>query len=163
MSLVSLFTLGLYTYVLQLCQREAKRNAKLRRDGQAVLPEHETRRVRLASCAFTLDLLVSAYFSAVTPLLLKQGGVAFNRKTMPRPLFWFFAVTGFVPTASMTFTVLAGRRWHTHIRHNRSWRVAHGLVALIAYFSWWLACAPLFLMALLGERRTLRLLQAIGN
>lgn len=163
MSLLSLLTLGLYSYVLRLCQKEARRNARFRQLGQLALPLPESRRVRLASLAFGLDLLVSAYFSAITPVLLKQGGVAFNRQTLPRPLFWFFAVTGFVPTASMTFTVLTGRRWTARIQQKKVWRVAHGLVALLAYFSWWLACAPVFLVAVLGERRTMALLKALSR
>lgn len=159
MSLVSLLTLGLYSYVLRLCQCEARRNAALRNAGQAVELGEAKHRARLALLAFALDLLISAYFSSVTPALLKQGGLAFNRKTMPRPLFWFFAITGFVPTATMTITVLGSRRWHERIRQNRVWRIAHALIALTAYFSWWLACAPVFIVVLLGERRTLSLLQ----
>lgn len=163
MSLVSLLTLGLYSYVLRLCQCEARRNAALQAKGQdeseAEATSEAKYRARLALLAFTLDVLISAYFSSVTPALLKQGGLAFNRKTMPRPLFWFFAVTGFVPTATMTITVLGSRRWHERIHHNRAWRIAHAFIALTAYFSWWLACAPVFLVVLLGERRTLSLLR----
>lgn len=163
MSLVSLLTLALYSYVLQLCQKEARHNARLRREGQLTVPVEASSRIRLALIAFAFDLLISAYFSTVTPILLKQGGLAFNRKTMPRPLFWFFAITGFVPTASMTVTVLCGKHWSERIRQKRAWRIFHGLTALVAYFSWWLACSPVFIIAVVGERRTLSILQKFSK
>ncbi len=158
MSLVSLAALTLYTYVLRLCHHQSQ--------GVAGIPDlsevAEQRRVRFASSAFALDLIISAYFGAATPVLLEKGGLAFDRKRMPRPLFWFFAITGLVPTASMALTVIGGQRWRNRIKNQAGWRTFHGITGLIAYFSWWLACAPIFLMALLGEERTLQLLKQSG-
>ncbi len=152
MSLISLLGLGLYTYVLVLCLRRRRTNTPL--------TEHEERRRRYFSgLAFALDLGVSAFFSAATPLILKNGGLQFDRKHLPRPLFWFFAISGFVPTASMTLTVLGGRRWQSRIRDNPRWRRWHGLVAVVAYFSWWIACSPVLVMAFLGEKRTIELIK----
>ena len=155
MSLVSLGVLGIYTYVLLLCRRG-------RRQSLAEQQSQERRRLRLSSLAFALDLSISAYFSAATPLLLKKGGLPFDRQNLPRPVFWFFAVTGFVPTASMTLTVIGGWRWRERIRGQVGWRRFHRLVAWVAYFSWWLACAPVLLMGVLGERRTIDLLKKSG-
>ena len=146
MSVLSLLTLGLYSYVLKLCQHEAKSNLQFPQTGSSAT----RRRVRLASTAFSLDLLISAYFSAVTPILLKECGVVLNRKTMPRPLFWFFAITGFVPTVSMTFTVLSGHFWHERIRQQKSLRLFHGLVAIVAYFPWSFGMRPGFCGSVAG-------------
>ncbi len=156
MSLVSLGVLGIYTYVLYLC-RQGRKKA-----GLAGLPMGEERRLRLSTLAFLLDLTISAYFSAATPFILKKGGLPFDRKNLPRPIFWFFAITGFVPTASMSLTVVGGWRWRNRIRGHRGWRLFHGLIALLAYFSWWLACSPLLAMGILGEKRTLELLKKSG-
>ncbi len=154
MSVVSLFTLAIYSYVLNLCRRQS-RNLEL--DGKT-----EKRRIRFAAVAFGLDLVISAYFGAATPLLLKHGGLVFDRKRMPRPLFWFFAITGFVPTASMALTVIGGQRWRNQIKKHPAWRTFHGITALLAYFSWWLACAPVFFMALVGEERALEIIKKSG-
>jgi hypothetical protein len=153
MSLLSLFTLALYSYVLGLCQRQSRIAAKTA-DAEA-----ERLRVRYASLAFAIDLLISAYFGVATPAIMKKSGLVFDRKQMPRPLFWFFAVTGFVPTASMALTVIGGQRWRARIRSNAGWRTFHGITALLAYFSWWLACSPLFFMALVGEKRAIEIIK----
>ncbi|HEX2915993.1 MAG TPA: hypothetical protein VH186_34845 [Chloroflexia bacterium] len=154
MSLVSLFALGLYSYVLWLCYRPSRQ--------RPLTDRHERHRVSLSALAFALDLTISAYFGAATPLILKKGGLPFDRKNLPLPIFLFFAITGFVPTASMTVTVLGGWRWRDRIRHKENWRALHGRMALLAYFSWWLACAPVLLMGLIGERRTIELLKKSG-
>jgi hypothetical protein len=148
MSLVSLFALGIYSYVLWLCRRAHRRAG-----------HDERRRLKLASLAFALDLSVSAFFSAATPAILKKGGVPFDRKNLPRPIFWFFAVTGFVPTASMCLTVLGGWRWHKLIKDNPTARRWHIIIGWVAYLSWWVACSPLFVMGVLGEKRTVELLK----
>lgn len=153
MSLVSLVALSIYTYVLILCRR---------RRTTADSRENQEKRLRLSLLAFALDLTISAYFSAATPLILKKGGLPFDRKKLPRPLFWFFAITGFVPTASMTLTVIGGWKWREHIRHKPGWRLAHGIVAMLAYFSWWVACSPVLFMGLIGEKRTIELLKKSG-
>ncbi len=152
MSLVSLGVLGVYSYVMFLC----------RRGGGQLNGDQDRQRVRLSALAFGLDLAISAYFSAATPFILKKGGLLFDRKNLPRPVFWFFAVTGFVPTASMTLTVVGGWKWRERIRARRGWRRFHVAVAILAYLSWWLACSPLFAMGLLGEKRTVELLKKSG-
>jgi len=145
MSLISLFALAIYSYVLWLCQRSARSSN----------PAYAKSRVRMAVTAFGLDLLISAYFSAITPTLLERGGLHLDRKNMPRPLFWFFAITGFVPTASMSLTVVGGHYWGKRIREKRGWRSFHIVTALVAYFSWWIACAPVFVISVLGEEKVL--------
>ncbi len=155
MSLVSLFTLGLYTLVLVLCHRSRGRT-------RSTNGGDEYQRLRIAMLALGLDLAISAFFGAATPLILKNGGLPFDRKNMPRPIFWFFAVTGFVPTASMLLTVLGGWRKFEQIRQRPGWRKLHGSVALLAYFSWWVACAPVLIMGLIGEERAIELLKKSG-
>lgn len=157
MSLISLFALALYSYVLWLCRRQSRLATAFPMDEQV-----ERRRVRFAALAFGLDLVISAYFGAATPLLLEKGGLAFDRKRMPRSLFWFFAITGFVPTASMALTVIGGQRWRNQIKSHAGWRTFHGVTALVAYFSWWLACSPVFFMAVMGEERALELVKKSG-
>jgi len=157
MSLVSLLTLAIYSYVLAVCHHQSRQDNA--RPNQPKNVAVEVRRLRFASLAFGLDLLISAYFGAATPLLLEKGGLAFDRKRLPRPLFWFFAITGLVPTASMALTIVGGRRWQARIKTHPGWRAFHGITALIAYFSWWLACAPIFFVVLVGEKRTLELLK----
>lgn len=157
MSLISLFALALYSYVLRLCRHQSRRATAFPGDERI-----ERRRMRFAALAFGLDLIISAYFGAVTPVLLEKGGLAFDRKRMPRPLFWFFAITGFVPTASMALTVIGGRRWRNQIKSNPNWRNFHGITAMLAYFSWWLACSPVFFMALVGEERAIEILRKSG-
>jgi hypothetical protein len=147
MSILSLLALVIYTYVLGECQRAA------RKPGEHPTKARDRRRVRLAVFAFALDLSISAYFSAATPVLLERGGITLDRKNMSRPLFWFFAISGFVPTASMSLTVIGGRRWREQIRTKKNWRIFHGIVAFLAYFSWWIACAPVFFISLVGEKR----------
>ena len=155
MSLVSLLALAFYTYVLVLCYRS-------RRSMLPLNAKEERQRLQYSALAFGLDLAVSAYFGAATPLILKKGGLPFDRKNMPRPMFWFFAITGFVPTASMTLTVVGGRRWQKRIQAQPRWRKLHGVIALLAYFSWWLACAPVLLMGLIGEKRAIDLIRKTG-
>jgi uncharacterized membrane protein len=154
MSVVSLLALGFYTYVLWLCRRS-------RRLATPLSPQEERRRIQYSALAFGLDLAVSAYFGAATPLILKKGGLPFDRKNMPRPMFWFFAITGFVPTASMTLTVVGGRRWQKLIRTQPRMRRLHGIIALLAYFSWWIACSPVLLIGLVGEKRAIEVIRKI--
>lgn len=155
MSLVSLLALSMYTYVLILCQRGGAKK------GASLAAHEHARRVKLSTAAFSLDLAVSAYFSAATPAILEKGGVHFDRKDLPRPLFWFFAITGFVPTASMCLTVLGGWKWSNLIKQNANLRRLHKAIAWVAYLSWWVACSPLFLVGILGETRTIELLKRL--
>jgi len=150
-SLVSLLALALYSYVLKLCRHRSRQKSL---DQKA-----EKCRVRFATLAFTLDMLVSVYFGAATPILLAKGGLVFNRKSLPRPLFWFFAITGLLPTASMALTVIGGQRWQKRIGANSRWRSFHAITGLIAYISWWIACSPILFIAIFGEKRTLELLK----
>jgi hypothetical protein len=55
----------------------------------------------------------------------------------------------------MSLTVLGGQRWRNSIRTKKSWRIFHGIVAFVAYFSWWIACAPVFFISMVGEKRAL--------
>jgi hypothetical protein len=148
MSGLSLLALAVYTYVFRLCRHYANKT-------DTPNQTQEKLRWRLAISAFTLDLLVSLYFGAITPVLLKQGGLYFDRKNMPRPLFWFFTITGTFPTATMTLTVVGGQRWQAKIRHNKMWRIFHIITGVLAYISWWVACSPLFLISVLGEDKAI--------
>ena len=165
-SLLSLATLGIYSYVYLLCRKNRKRVAR------GLSPVAEGRRLWLARGAFALDLLISAYFSSVTPRLLasaqpftmsQRATWATRRQmvqTMPRPLFWFFAVTGLVPTVSMTATVIGGALAKERLRNDPAWRRLHAIVAAIAYVSWWVAIAPILAIGVVGEKRAIRWLNA---
>jgi hypothetical protein len=155
MSILSLVALAIYTYVLRLCRHYARPNSSPNQ-------KQEEMRWRLAISAFSLDMLISLYFGAITPLLLKQSGLHFDRKSMPKPLFWFFTITGTFPTLTMTLTVVGGQRWQTKIRGNKMWRLFHIFTALLAYFSWWVACSPLFLISLLGEDRAIAIAKKLS-
>ncbi|NWJ48006.1 MAG: hypothetical protein HXX08_19295 [Chloroflexi bacterium] len=154
MSLLSLLTLAIYTYVLIDCKRAGRINASRRLSDK--------RRFTLSAIAFGMDLAISAYFGAITPKLIKVGGLTYDVKNTPRPLFWFFAITGLVPTASMSLTVLGARRWHLRIRERKGWLIFHATVALVAYVFWWLACLPVFFISIVGEKRALKLAKRWG-
>jgi hypothetical protein len=156
MSILSLVALAIYTYVFRLCHQYSTSTEN---------PSHKQEKTRwkLAISAFSLDLLISLYFGAITPLLLKHSGLHFDRKSMPKPLFWFFAVTGALPTLSMTLTVIGGQRWQNKIRHKKTWRIFHIFTALLAYTSWWIACSPLFFISLLGEDKAIAIAKQLTN
>ena len=147
MSLLSLLTLGMYTYVLLLCRKAGRMPQKYNLDNNT--------RLRLSIMAYSMDLSISAYFGAITQLLLKRGGFTYDRTNMPRPLFWFFAITGFLPTASMSLTVYSAHRWKKEISEKRNWRIFHGVMALVAYFSWWVCCAPVIYIGIVGDKRAI--------
>ncbi|MEI7556412.1 hypothetical protein [Candidatus Chlorohelix sp.] len=154
MSLLSLLALAIYTYVLLDCKRAGRNTAHKRLSDK--------RRFTLSAIAFGMDLTISAYFGAITPKLVKAGGLTYDVKNTPRPLFWFFAITGIVPTASMGLTVLGARRWYSRIQERKSWLVFHATVALVAYIFWWIACLPVFFISIVGEKRALKLAKRWG-